>query len=236
MRIARSSGSRAVASGFLITVLSGCGPAVDPAAKTEIDRRVAFLGQSPQRVAAPAVFEPRPLAVGQWTEHVWLNTVGRPSFETNKIVGREGDAFWFETVEESYFGKVIRKTLVSIPDPRNPQSIAIRAEKVRGVDGQVIEIPPEMLATRRSFPTVVGRPVVSWQGQPQEDALVPAGAFASCFRSEIDAPGGRRRAGWREWFHPVVPLSGLVARATFSGSMTVELVAYGDSGATSELP
>ncbi|HEX3906207.1 MAG TPA: hypothetical protein VH853_25525 [Polyangia bacterium] len=226
-----------VCAAFLIAALAGCGPYIDPAAKADIDRRVALLGPSLQGVSAPRVFQPRPFAVGQWTQH-WVVRQGQPSFITTKIVGTKGDAFWVESVEETYFGKTVTKVLVFIGDRANPQSVEIRAGRIRDRTGRVTEMGPTLRSLMRSlFATPLGVLVVSWYGQSQEDIVVPAGAFAGCFRGEkIDAMWGPLRATSLAWSHPAVPISGLVRSQGIDRPVTAELVGYGDSGATSELP
>ena len=94
-----------IAVGAFALVATACGPSIDPAAKADIDRRVATLAPGAQTFPAPAVFAPRPMAVGQWTMHKMLDDKGQPSFMTYKIVGEEAGAFWIEVVREDYFGK-----------------------------------------------------------------------------------------------------------------------------------
>jgi len=226
-----------VRAAFLIAALAGCGPYIDPAAQADIDRRVALLGPSLHGVSAPTVFQPRPFAVGQWTQHKVIRE-GEPSFITTKIVAKEGDALWIESVKETYLGKTVTKVLVFIGDRANPHSVEVRAGRIRDRTGRVTEIGPTMLSLMRSmFATPLGVPVGSWYGQPQEDIVVPAGAFAGCFRGEkIDAMWGPLRATSLAWSHPAVPISGLVRSEGIDRPVAAELVGYGDSGATSELP
>lgn len=75
-----------------------------------------------------------------------------------------------------------------------------------------------------------------WQGQSQEDATVPAGRFGNCFRIPSDdlGPNGARVTSL-SWFHPIVPLGGLVRRQTLEGAAVKELVAFATSGASSDL-
>jgi hypothetical protein len=221
----------------LIVALAGCGLTADPIAKADIDRRVALLGLSPQNVGAPTVFEPRPLAAGQWTQHKVVDH-GLPSFVTTKIVSSEGGSFWIESVRETYFGKTVTKILVFIGDRANPSSVDVRAGWIRDRTGRLTAISPTMLSLMRSmFRTPLGVLVVSWRGQPQEDTTVPAGAFAGCFRGvRIDAVLGPMRATSLAWSHPAVPISGLVRAEGTDRPTVVELVGYGDSGAVSELP
>jgi hypothetical protein len=223
---------RATSAAFLLAALGACGPSVDPAAKVGIDRQVALLGQSPQQVPAPTDFQPRPFAVGQWTKHKVCCTRGRPTFLTTKIVGMEGNAYWFESVLESDFGKVTTKLLVFVGDRRDPHSIEVLAGRIRSLSGSLVEIPPWQLPMERSMFHMV----LSWEGQPQEDALVPAGSFRYCFKGKN--VWGPRAAASLAWSHPAVPISGLVrAEGLVRDERTsVELIGYGDSRATAEVP
>ncbi|MBC8131989.1 MAG: hypothetical protein H7X95_03335 [Deltaproteobacteria bacterium] len=54
----------------------GCGPSIDPAAKADIDRRVAMLKPAGQSYPVPAEFTPRPFAVGSGPSTKWSTTKG----------------------------------------------------------------------------------------------------------------------------------------------------------------
>ncbi len=47
---------------------AGCAPSIDPAAKADIDRRIATLGAPAQTFGAPTGFAPLPFQTGQWTD------------------------------------------------------------------------------------------------------------------------------------------------------------------------
>jgi hypothetical protein len=230
-------------AGFLIAGLTGCGPGVDPVTKADIARRVALLGQSPLQVAAPAVSQPRPFVVGQWTQHKVVGVIG-PAFLTTKIVGMESDAFWFETVVESEVGKVITKLLVFVGDRGDPNTIKVLAGRIRSRSDNIVHIAPSELARYRKLFDVVA----SWEGQPQEDAVAPAGTFRSCFKGKNVWERWLVGPSSLAWSHPAVPISGLVRaagikdqqpwfrRQSGQADTSTELVGFGDSGATSELP
>src|SRR5262249_41752374 len=93
----------------------GCGPSIDPAAKADMDRRIAALGAPGGAFPAPTGFVPMPLAVGQWTQYKSIYD-GQPSFVTQKLVGQDGDALWLETVHETYSGRSVSKILIAIPN------------------------------------------------------------------------------------------------------------------------
>jgi len=218
-------------------VLTGCGPSIDPAAKADIDRRVAMLKPAGQAYAAPTAFGPAPFAVGQWTQHRMTDDKGQPSFMTYKVVGQDGAAFWLEVVSESYTGKTVTKMLMSIGNRMDPQSVTIHGVKMRDNKGRVNEFDRNMVALMQSlWRGTVNMLFISWQGQPQEDAAVPAGTFAGCFKMRTDASWGPFSTASMSWSHAAVPLSGLVRSQGLDKPTTMELVAFGLTGATSELP
>jgi hypothetical protein len=219
-------------------VASACGPSIDPAAKADIDRRVAMLqpGSTAVPPPAPGVFAPMPFAVGQWTQYKMTNDKGEPAFLTQKIVGQEGDAFWIETVHESYTGRMIQKMLVAFGNRMDPNQVEIRAVKMRDTNGNVNEIPPPVVSMMQStYRGAVSALVISWQGLPQEAAVVPAGRFDACFKARTDAQWGPWRSVSDSWAHPAVPLSGTVRSQGVDKPFTMELTAFSTSGATSEL-
>lgn len=227
-------------STFLVAVfavmLPACGPSIDPAAKADIDRRVAMLQPGSTAVPAPAAFVPMPFAVGQWAQYKLTNDKGEPSFMTQKIVGQEGDAFWIETVNESYQGRMIQKMLVAFGNRMDPNQIDIRAVKMKDAGGTVTEIPPAVISMMQStYRGVVAGLVISWQGMPQEGTVVPAGRFDSCFKLRSEAQWGPFRTVADSWSHPAVPISGTVRSQGVDKPFTMELTAFSNGGATSEL-
>lgn len=214
---------------------AGCAPSVDPAAKADIDRRLAALGTPTQSYGAPTGFAPMPFQTGQWTVHKLTDDNGRPSFMTYKIVGEDSGAFWLETVTETYSGKTMLKMLVAIPNRMDMGSVDIRAVSFKDNKGHVTSFDGPMLALmRNTYKNVISTLVVSWQGLPQEDTTVPAGKFTGCFKARTDATWGPWHAASVSWSHAAVPLSGLVKSQGVDKPNTMELVAFGLAGAQSE--
>jgi len=227
----------AVAVAITVTT-SACGPSIDPAAKADIDRRVAMLQPGSTAVASPApgMFAPMPFAVGQWTQYKMTDDKGQPSFLTQKIVGQEGDAVWLESVNEGYSGRMITKMLVAFGSRTDPSQVQIRAVKMKDAKGNLNEIPEPMISLMQStYRGAVASLLISWQGLPQEATTVPAGRFDGCFKARTDAQWGAWRSVADSWAHPAVPLSGTVRSQGVDKPFTMELTAFGTSGATSEL-
>ena len=217
---------------------SACGPSIDPAAKADIDRRVAMLqpGSAAMPPPAPGMFAPMPFAVGQWTQYKMTDDKGQPSFLTQKIVGQEGDAVWLESVNESYTGRMITKMLVAFGSRMDPNQVEIRAVKMKDTKRQ-----RERDAAAGDLDDAVDLP-----GRGVVAADLVAGAAAGgdgCSRRALRRllQGAHRRAvgpvAQRRRFvgAPGVPLSGTVRSQGVDKPFTMELTAFGTSGAVSEL-
>jgi hypothetical protein len=214
---------------------AACGPSIDPAAKADIDRRIAALQPATSAVPAPLAFAPMPLATGQWSQYKLTDDRGEPSFLTYKIVGEEGGAYWLEIVHERYTGRMTQKMLIAFGDRTDPSQLDIRAVKTRDTKGQVTEMPPNMMPLlQATYRGVISTMVIRWQGLPQEDAAVPAGRFGGCYKARSEAQWGPWKTVADSWSHPAVPLSGAVRSQGVDRPFTMELVAFGLSGATDD--
>jgi len=214
---------------------TGCGPSIDAAAKADVDGRVAALHASTDSFPAPTGFVPMPLAAGQWTQHKLVNEKGEPSFITYKILRQEGDAFVIETVHEGYTGKMMQQMVVAFGSRTDPSQVEVRAFKMKDSKGRVNELPPSVMPMMQSmYKSAVAMLVVNWQGMPQEDAAVAAGHFSGCYRVRTDAQWAGFRSVSDSWSHPSVPLSGMVKSKGVDKPTTMELVAFGTSGAVSQ--
>jgi hypothetical protein len=213
--------------------LGGCGPSIDPAAKADIDGRVAALQSGGRTLPAPQSFEPMPLAAGQWSQYKMIDDKGLPSFLTYKVLGEEGGAFWIETLHESYTGRTAQKLLIAFGSRTDPSQIEIRAVVTLDRRGTVNPMPPTMMPLMQSMlKGVVSSLVIYWQGLPQESATVPAGRFEGCYHARNEAQWGPWTSMTDSWRHPAVPLSGVVRSQGVDRPFTMELVAFGTTGAT----
>ena len=229
--------SRPVALSALLCALAvaACGPSIDPAAKADIDGRVAALQPGTSVVPPPTQFTPIPLATGQWSQYKLTDDQGQPSFLTYKIVGEEGGAYWLEIVNERYTGRMTQKMLVAFGDRTDPTQLDIRAVKTRDTKGNVTELPANMMPLfQATYRGIVSTMVIRWQGLPQEDAAVPAGRFGGCYKARSEVQWGPWKSVADSWSHPSVPLSGAVRSQGVDRPFTMELVAFGLSGATDD--
>jgi hypothetical protein len=217
--------------------LLACGPRFDKAAKADIDQRIAVLAHTGETFPAPTGLVPKPLAVGQWTQHKLVNDKGEPALVTYKIVGEDGGAYWIEVANEDYYGKTVTKILLVPGDRMHPNTMEIRAVKLKDKKGQVSEIQGPMIQVMKSmWQSSINMLAVSWQGLQQESMPVIAGTFIGCFKARTDAGWGPWHTVATTWMHPAVPISGLVKSAGVDRPTTMDLVGFGETGAVSEIP
>jgi hypothetical protein len=214
--------------------VAACGPSIDPAARADVDRRASELRPGAEAFGAPAAPSPMALGVGQWATYKAVDNNGRPSFVTMKIVGEQAGAFWYETLQESYYGRQGLRMLVDFGDRRRPESLKIKSAKIRDTKGRVTEYPEELIGFMNSMLRGQMGPItVDWTGLPQEDAAVPAGRFVSCYKGRSEVSWAGMHSVSTAWGHPTVPISGMV-RSVGDNGMTMDLVAFGTSGAQSD--
>lgn len=226
------------ARALLLVASLGCATGVDPAAKEDIDRRVKGLAPPSQSYPAivGATAPPAP-AVGQWTQHVMTDEQGRPSFLTMKLVGEDLGSFWLELLEETYSGRRVTKLLVYFGDRSTPAALDIRAVKSRVGTGPIKEATREELgAAKTSWAGILTMLAAAWQGLPQEEARAHAGIFAGAYKRESEPGWGPLLAKSTLWLHPAVPLSGLVRSQSLERRGGLQLIAFGERGAVSEMP
>ena len=231
----KTFGRGAVSAAFCLCALAltACGPSIDPAARADIDGRVAALQGNAGTFPPPVSFEPLPLAAGQWSQYKMVDDKGQPGFLTYKVLGEEGGAYWIETLHETYFGRTAQKMLIAFGNRMDPTQFEIRGVVTLDRHGNVNPMPPAMMPMLQSmFRGAVSALAINFQGLPQEAAVVPAGRFDGCFRARTEAQWGPYKSTADSWRHPAVPVSGLVRSQGVDHPFTMELVAFGMSGAT----
>jgi hypothetical protein len=222
----------------LASALSGCGPSINAAAKADIDRQVSELKAPSVEIPAPSPgeFTPMPLAAGQWARFKMADEKGEPSLLTYKVIGEEGGAHWIEVVNDNYTGRMIQKMLVHFGSRTDPKEVEIRAVTTKDAAGRVNELPKEVMPMMQTlYKSAVSSLILEWKGLPQEAASSPAGNFAGCFKARSKAQWGPWKSEADSWAHPKVPINGLVRSKGTDKKFEMELVAYGLTGAVSEL-
>jgi hypothetical protein len=222
---------------FVAAVLStASSPSVNDAAKRDVDGRIASLQAKAVDFPAPTVAEPMPFAVGQWATFKQTDQDGKPSIVTYKIVGEQDGAWWYETSMDTYYGHSAMKMLLFVGDRKDPASFDVRAYFTKNTDGTVQEMPQATLSMVRStFQWALDNLVIRWDAYPQEDVAVLGGRFAQAYKGRSTVQFANMSSTSDAWFHPAVPINGAVKNVGVDRpQMTMELVDFGQSGATSE--
>jgi hypothetical protein len=222
---------------FLFSAFVACGPSINPAMKASVDQQVASLQAQSTTFPPPTSELPPPLTPGQWIRLKATDSSGTPSFVTYKIVGQEGSAQWVEVVTESYTGRTIFKMLVDFGNRKDPEKIDIQNVIVKNGDHAPIDYSkqgPVLAMVKGTYKAVVKNLVVQWHGLPKETKATVAGTFTDCFKGKSELSFGPVTRGGTVWYHPAVPINGAVAFKGDQGD-SQELVAFGDTGAVSEL-
>lgn len=217
--------------------LCACSQSVNPEMQSSIDKRVlSFKEFSDNVYEAPQTNTPLPLAVGQWTRYKMMDKEGKPALMTYKVIGEDSGAFWLETVRETYYEKQVTQLLLDLGKGRSLDDVEVRAMKQKIDDHSPTEFPGSMLSLMKHlWKPMVENMVVDWQGKDQDDMRVPAGVFSKCYQaySTVSFLGNTEKT--RNWSHPVVPLGGMVRSQSVDSTMSMVLLEFGLSGATSEL-
>jgi len=162
--------------------------------------------------------------VGQWAEYTMTPKDEKPMTMRISIVGKEDDAYWYESVMTGQKGEqMISKMLVS-GDPQNTENV--KRMIVKSGDEPAMEMPVQMMAMMGGAGGLeVKEPETEMADLGVESVTVPAGTFDAShweFISDGDA--------FDAWISAGVGPYGLVKGA--SGDFEIVLVAHGDKATT----
>lgn len=174
--------------------------------------------------------------VGGWSEYAVTESAGsKKSTMRSAIVGKEGDAFWYEIViTEAGVRNVIKMFLKG--DPNNPENI--QRLIMKNGDQPAQEMPREFVVMGRRMATTMfetrsGSAVTNQPGLRSEDlgveqVTVPAGTY-SVSRNRILDASGKVLASY-DYNKDVLPFG--VVRST-TDKVTMELIAGGTDAVSS---
>ena len=192
--------------------------------------------------AAPDKFELPALAVGQWIRML-MKAPGQPPAQTFvRIVGKEGDAFWYEklNINTPTGTTIIRNFLTNDASRGNFSKDAIKKMKMRMGTGAAQEFSGPTLAdaltVMDNYIWLIGKP--NLDKAERADATVNAGEFKGCYVHEIDQKFLGESMKVKSWNHPAVPINGFVrSETTYSNGnkMISELYEMHMDGAKSAL-
>ena len=189
---------------------------------------------------SPEKFDIVPLAVGQWIR-LLITTPGQPPSQTFiRIVGKEGDAFWYEIETNTPSGTTIIQFLMEDAARTSFSKNAIKKMRMKAGLGPVQEFSGPALAAASAitdnYVTLIGKP--NLDKAQRADATVKAGEFKGCYVHEFEQNILGVAMKVKSWNHPAVPINGFVrSESKANGNDTsTELVEMHLEGAKSSLP
>ena len=231
----------------VVTALFVSACCMGPRAKKEYEAAVAselarYPAQTKTYPAGPMT--PRPWKVGQWTLSKVVRK-GITGYERVGIVGQDASGWWVETVRQDSKQKSVTKVLFEKP-PEAPKSgetprAALDLVKliITQTDGQPAQTIDMNGPQGQMMKSMLGTNFAAFQwsfgpAAEKKDVTVPAGTFQGTQPVFAKVQIAFITASATAWVHPAVPLNGGVRTEGSDGGVT-ELVAFGESGATSEL-
>lgn len=220
-----------------------CAPSINPQMKSATDSLVASVRGS-HEVSAPASLEPMSWAPGQWiTMRMTDVKNGRQSVMKISVVGAENGGFWVETDTQDYFHHSITKVLYS-GMPHTAEEATDKMQKIitwsDDKERQEMDFTansPAMAFSKSLMKSFAQANYVpdAISAEAREDVSVAAGTFRGCARYQVNASVGPVSQQSKSWFHPKVPLNGVVKASSDDGQWTSELLDFGLTGARSAL-
>jgi hypothetical protein len=188
-------------------------------------------------IARPSSSELSAFAVGQWSKYRIEMDDGTKTEITYKIVAQEQGAYWLEIVRGAADAGTVMQLLIEVKNRADPSSLTLTAAKIRMPNGHVRELRGEMLEPtaegyKKALADVFVAPLA---GSPQEDVTVPAGTFHGAYKRQQKIETSKASSEQTVWVHPAVPISGVVKSEEISKPNKTVLLAYGMTGAQSEM-
>lgn len=228
-----------------VVSLVGCAPSINQKMKQTTDTMLAQYAAASQRSeAAPTSYEPMEWEAGQWLLFRTIDTRNQqPSITRISVLEKSDQGIWLESETWSYQSHSIAKTLYErIPSTADEAMDVVKKIVTRTDDGQVQEMdftqPNPMMDAMKGLM----RQYVQGAFAPENinldgkaDVSVPAGTFIATgqYTSTMSYPGGSTTM--TSWYHPAVPINGMVKGTSADGQFVMELLDYGTSGASSAL-
>ncbi|MDC0745623.1 hypothetical protein [Polyangium mundeleinium] len=193
--------------------------------------------RAPREYPAAEAFTRKPLAVGQWIRIAIEPKGSPPSQVFVRIVGKEGDAFWYEVEANTPSHTSLVQFLVEGAAEKGFDKNAVRKLRQKPMDGPVRETsePREVLIAAEQVEEYVA-PLnpPDFTKTERKDTKVTAGVFQGCFvyDAEFAALDVKKKATL--FRHPAVPITGFVrAEGTAVGgpTYTTELLEMHETGA-----
>lgn len=213
-----------------LVVFGACGASVNPALQQKISS--LFSRSSSQSYGAKSFSKPKPYATGQYTV-VGATMDGKKMISRFAIVGQEQGGWILETqsISESHEGitQMLVRGMEKIQETGNTDDVDIVWVKTKTDDGEVQTIDgPVLSITKGIYRKSLGGLSFSL-GTPVDGGgvVVPAGSFAGTTKVHFEGSVLGRSFESDGWFHPDVPINGMVKSVSSDGGTVQELLAFG---------
>ncbi len=220
----------------LAVVLTACGASVNPVMQKRV---VDWFGKSSSQSydASGAFTAVMPYAVGQYVVHGVTDGEDRSVIRT-AIVGKEGNAWIIESASLTASGETTMQMAVSgleqvqksmNPDDMDVKWVKMKAgedEEVQKIDGMVLSMSKSMYAKG-----LTGLVVNFEKSGGTAVTRVPAGTFNGCTRATAKVETWIKDFESEGYYHPSVPLNGMVRSVSTDDDTVTELIEFGLSGA-----
>jgi hypothetical protein len=220
------------------------GPSPKAAYQRDVQAMLAAHPASSRTIAAGGL-QLQPWRVGQWALYKTSNN-GKLGYERLAIVAADDCGMWIEQVRQDAYHRTVNKicyaSMPNITDQRGTpidvmdlwQVLISQGDKGRPMVWDLRRDPNARRGMKMMVQSLVS---FGWLGNdslPREDIDVPAGRFHGAARFPAKISALFTTIDVTAMMHGEVPIYGLV-RETASNGYSLELVAYGQDGATSEL-
>lgn len=216
-----------------------CGPSVNPQLKAKIDEQYS-ASSSRNYGTAGKFMKPMPYAAGQYVILGTTDAKGNRSITRTMIAGRDEGGWIIEsatlnTSEESAVQLCVRG-LEKAASTGNAESVEIVWIKIKNEKGAIQRVEGPVLAMMKAmYKNNLASLNVKVNAYVNGGAItVPAGTFAATNRVEMEATFLGKKFRSTGWYHPAVPINGMVKSVSDDGKNQTVLLGFGFKGAVSE--
>lgn len=220
----------------VVLLFSACAASIDPA----LQKRVGdwFGKSSSQTYDATGTFSRvMPYAVGQYVVYGITDGEDRSVMRT-AIVDREGDAWVLEVAALAPTGENVMQMAVTgledVQESMDPERLDIKWVRMKTGDGEVQKFDGMMLGMMKgTYKKALGGLVVNFrQNMGGGSAVrVPAGTFNGCTKATALVETMMGDFESEGYWHPSVPLNGMVRSVSQDDGSVTELIEFGISDA-----
>ncbi len=217
--------------------LSSCGASVDPLLQSRIAGE--FSKRSTATYPDAGLFRQAPaLAVGQWVLIGTTTKDGERSIARTAIVGREQGGWIIETSSTTPSAESTTQMLVTgmeeVLSTQDLDKLDIIWVKMKSGDEPVQKLEgPALLFGKGTYRKLLANSILSLSAPGAGGSVtVPAGTFHGTTKARSEVSILWMTVTSDSWFHPSVPIGGMVKAVDVEGESTSELLAFGMDGAT----